>query len=207
MAWRNQNNAHPHGRTPSYYANHRLYPGAYAQPESQTRTSRRVHDGFVLNNNYGLDTTSDDVNSSPYSSPYYINGRFNSDNLVTQRGNSASVQGTKYLLLDTSDEFGLAKIKDEAEYQTTIEMWQGKQIRFELPYNGKVVGNTLTLKNTDGCRGILSIYFSAERDSAPLYETAIDLCKISQDRFEHVTLRSMTVVPAMANPKKKGAFC
>ncbi len=203
MAWRNQNNAHPHGRTPSYYANHRLYPGAYAQPEAQTRTSRRVHDGFVLNNNYGLDTTSDDVNSSPYSSPYYVNGRFNSDNLTTQRGNSASVQGTQYLLLDTSVARGLARIEDEAEYQTTIEMWQGKQIRFELPYKEKIVGNTLTLKNTGGCRGILSIYISAERDSAPLYETAIDLCTISQDRFEHVTLHSMTVVPAMANPKKK----
>ena len=203
MAWRNQNNAHPHGRTPSYYANHHLYPGAYAQPESQTRTSRRVHDGFVLNNNYGLDTTSDDVNSSPYSSPYYINGRFNSDNLVTQRGNSASVQGTEYLLLDTSDDFKLATIEDEADYQTTIEMWQGKQIRFELPYKNKIVGNTLTLKNTGGCRGILSIYISAEKNSTPLYETAIDLCTISQDRFEHVTLHSMTVVPAMANPKKK----
>ena len=98
MAWRNQNNSHPHGRTPSYYAGHRLYPGAYAQPESQTRTSRRVHDGFTINSNYGLDTTSDDINSSQYSSPYYINGRYNSDNLTTQRGNSASVQGIEFLL-------------------------------------------------------------------------------------------------------------
>lgn len=95
MAWRHQNNSHPHGRTKSYYANHPLYPGAYQQPEAQTRTSRRIHDGFTINTNYGLDTVSDDVNSSPYSSPYYINGRYNSDNLTTQRGNSASVQGTK----------------------------------------------------------------------------------------------------------------
>lgn len=201
MAWRNQNNAHPHGRTPSYYANHRLYPGAYAQPEAQTRTSRRVHDGFTLNNNFGLDTTSDDVNSSMYSSPYYINGRYNSDNLTTQRGNSASVQGCEYLLL--SDKFGLSELKDETEYQTTIEMWQGKQIKFTLPYDGKVVGNTLTIKNTGECRGILSVYISAKPDASPLYETAVDLCKVSPDRFEHITLRSMTVVPAMANPKKK----
>ena len=200
-AWRHQNNAHPHGRTPSYYANHRLYPGAYAQPEAQTRTSRRVHDGFALNNNFGLDTTSDDVNSSMYSSPYYINGRYNSDNLTTQRGNSASVQGCEYLLL--SDKFGLSELKDETEYQTTIEMWQGKQIKFTLPYDGKVVGNTLTIKNTGECRGILSVYISAKPDTSPLYETAVDLCKVSPDRFEHITLRSMTVVPAMANPKKK----
>ena len=80
MAFRNQNNSHPKGRVPSYYARNRLYPGAYAQNEVITRTSTRIHDGFTINTNYGLDTTSDDINSSPYSSPYYINGRYNSDN-------------------------------------------------------------------------------------------------------------------------------
>ena len=87
MPLRHQNHSHPHGRVPVYYANNRLYPGSYAQGESQTRTSRRIHDGFMLSSNFGLDTTSDDINSSPYSSPYYINGRYNSDNLITQRAN------------------------------------------------------------------------------------------------------------------------
>ena len=199
MAWRWQNSAHPHGRTPSYYANHNLYPGAYAQPEAQTRTSRRVHDGFVINTNFGLDTTSDDINSSPYSSPYYINGRFNSDNLTTQRGNSASVQGVKFLLSPLERKVDFA----ESDIQTTIELWQGKQIKFEMSYDGKVVGNTITLKNTQECTGILSIYFSTEPDGLPVYETAIDLCEVSSDKFEHYNLHSMTVVPAMANPKKK----
>ena len=212
MAWRNQNNSHPHGRTPSYYANHRLYPGAYAQPEAQTRTSRRVHDGFTINNNYGLDTTSDDINSSPYSSPYYINGRYNSDNLTTQRGNSASVQGTEFLLLPDEvrinkkgETVKLSTTEDfsEDDMQTTIEMWQGKQIKFEIPYDGKVVGNTIMLKNTGECTGILSIYFSTKPDAVPIYETAIDLCKVSSDRFEKYTLHSMTVIPQLANPKKK----
>lgn len=212
MAWRNQNNSHPHGRTPSYYANHRLYPGAYAQPESQTRTSRRVHDGFTINNNYGLDTTSDDINSSPYSSPYYINGRYNSDNLTTQRGNSASVQGTEFLLLPDEvrinkkgETVKLSTTEDfsEDDMQTTIEMWQGKQIKFEIPYDGKVVGNTIMLKNTGECTGILSIYFSTKPDAVPIYETAIDLCKVSSDRFEKYALHSMTVIPQLANPKKK----
>ena len=199
MAWRHQNNSHPHGRTPSYYANHRLYPGAYAQPEAQTRTSRRVHDGFTINNNYGLDTTSDDINSSPYSSPYYINGRYNSDNLTTQRGNSASVQGCELLLSSFENEQEVSL----DDMQTTIEMWQGKQIKFELPYDGKVVGNTIMLKNTGECTGILSIYFSTKPDAVPIYETAIDLCKVSSDRFEKYTLHSMTVIPQLANPKKK----
>lgn len=201
MATRWQNNPHPHGRTPIYYANNRLYNGSYAPTDSQTRTSRRIHDGFVLSQNFGLDTTSDDINSSPYSSPYYINGRYNSDNLITQRANSASVQGVEFLLLPE-------KYRDDSDFseediQTTIEMWQGKQIRFSIPYDGKVVGNTITLKNTGECTGILSIYFSAKPDGVPLYETAIDLCKVSPDRFEHFTLHSMTVVPQMANPKKK----
>ena len=100
MSVRWQNNPHPHGRVPVYYANNRLYPGSYAPTDTQTRTSRRIHDGFSLTNNFGLDTTSDDINSSLYSSPYYINGRYNSDNLITQRANSASVQGVEYLLLD-----------------------------------------------------------------------------------------------------------
>lgn len=200
-AWRHQNNAHPHGRTPSYYANHRLYPGAYAQPEAQTRTSRRVHDGFTLNNNFGLDTTSDDINSSPYSSPYYVNGRYNSDNLTTQRGNSASVQGCEYLLLP--DEYRTVADFSDADIQTVLELWQGKQIKFTVPYDGKVVGNTITLKNTGECTGILSIYFSVRPDAEPIYETSIDLCNVSPDRFEHYELHSMTVVPALANPKKK----
>lgn len=199
MAWRWQNTSHPHGRTPSYYANHRLYPGSYAPNESQTRTSRRVHDGFSITQNYGLDTTSDDVNSSPHSSPYYINGRYNSDNLVTQRGNSASVQGTKRVFIP--DELKDVDDINVTDMQTTIEMWQGKQIRFKLPYSGKVIGNQLILKNTGGCTGILSIYFSTEPDGEPVYETAIDLCKISEDRFEKVELYSMTVVPQQANAK------
>lgn len=201
MAWRWQNNSHPHGRTPSYYAGHRLYPGSYAQTESQTRTSRRVHDGFSITQNYGLDTTSDDVNSSPYSSPYYINGRYNSDNLVTQRGNSASVQGTKRVFFP--DELKDVDDINVTDMQTTIEMWQGKQIRFKVKSHGKVVGNQLILKNTGGCTGILSIYISATPDGEPLYETAIDLCKVSEDTFEKVELYSMTVVPAQVNPKKE----
>lgn len=195
MSTRWQNNPHAKGRVPVYYANNRVYPGSYAPTESQTRTSRRIHDGFVLSQNFGLDTTSDDVNSSPYSSPYYINGRYNSDNLVTQRANSASVQGCEFLLspMDNTVDF------EESDIQTTIELWQGKQIRFKIPYSGKIVGNTITIKNTQQCTGILSIYLSAKPDSAPLYETAVDLCKISPDRFEHVALHSMTVVSPRAN--------
>ena len=199
MSTRWQNNPHPHGRVPIYYANNRLYNGSYAPTEAPTRTSRRIHDGFVLSNNYGLDTTSDDINSSLYSSPYYINGRYNSDNLTTQRANSASVQGTEFLLspLETTADF------TDDGIQTTIEMWQGKQLKFVIPYDGKVVGNTITLKNTDECTGILSIYFSTKEGGEPVYETAIDLCKVSPDRFEHFILHSMTVVPQQANPKKK----
>lgn len=202
MATRWQNNPHPHGRVPIYYANNRQYPGAYAPNISQTRVSRRIHDGFALTNNYGLDTTSDDVNSSLYSSPYYINGRYNSDNLTTQRANSASVQGNKYLLLpeeyrDDDSDFS------KADVQTTLEMWQGKQIKFELPYDGKVVGNTIEIKNTGGSTGILSIFFSTKPDALPIYETSVDLCKVSQDAFEHLKLYSNSVVKPLANPKGK----
>ena len=201
MATRWQNNPHPHGRVPVYYANNRQYPGSYAPTISQTRISRRIHDGFALTNNFGLDTTSDDVNSSLYSSPYYINGRYNSDNLTTQRANSASVQGCAYLLLP--EEYRDDSDFSEGDVQTTIEMWQGKQIKFELPYNGKVVGNTISIRNTGESTGILSIYFSAKPNGEPIYETAVDLCKVSPDRFDHLTLYSMTTVPVLANPRQK----
>lgn len=198
MSYRWQNNPHPKGRVPSYYANNRQYTGSYAPNQSQTRTSRRIHDGFSLAQNFGLDTTSDDINSSPYSSPYYINGRYNSDNLTTQRGNSASVQGSIRLtsVYDVADDF------TSSDIQTYLEMWQGKQIKFEIPYEGKVVGNTLTIKNADGCTGILSIYLSATDGGEPLYEASVDLCDISQDKFEHITLYSNTVVPANASARR-----
>lgn len=196
-AMRFQNAHHTTDRVPGYYANNRLYPGSYARTNWPTRTSRRVHDGLSIDRNFGLDTTSDDIDSSPYSSPYYINGRYNSSNLVTQRGNSASVQGCTRLLSigDTEEDF------TDSDIQTYIEMWQGKQIKFELPYNGKVVGNTLTLKNTDGCTGKLSLYLSAKEDGPVLYETTIDLCKVSMDKFEHFKVYSITTIPATANPK------
>lgn len=201
-AWRAQNNSHPHGRVPGYYSRNRLYPGAYTQNETVTRTGTRVHDGFTINTNYGLDTVSDDVNSSPYSSPYYINGRYNSDNLTTQRGNSASVQGTKKVFLPeeliTRDDIELTQ-----EPEAVIEMWQGKQIKFWIPYDGKVIGNQLILRNTGECTGILSIYFSTSPDGEPVYETAIDLCKVSSDIFEKVELNSMTVVPIHSNPQHR----
>ena len=201
MAYRFQNSPHITGRTPNYYAGNKVYPGAYAPIDTPTRTSRRIHDGFDLTRNYGLDTVSDDLNSSEYSSPYYINGRYNSDNLTTQRGNSASVQGVKLLLMP--DEFKRVEDFSASDKQTTIEMWQGKQVKFVIPYNGKVIGNTITLKNTGGCTGILSIYFSTEKDGVPVYETAIDLCDVSEDKFEHRTLYSILDIPAMANPLKK----
>lgn len=198
-AWRWQNNPRAKGRAPSYYVDRRIYNGVYAQTDVPGRTSRRIHDGFSLTANYGLDTTSDDINSSPYSSPYYINGRYNSDNLTTQRGNSASVQGIERLadVHTEKDDFM------EEDIQTTIEMWQGKQIKFSIPYNGKVVGNTITLKNTGGCTGILSIYFSTKPDGIPIYETAIDLCKVSQDKFEHLELRSILTISSIANVRKR----
>lgn len=200
MATRWQNNPHPHGRVPVYYANNRQYPGAYAPVESQTRVSRRIHDGFALTNNYGLDTTSDDVNSSLFSSPYYINGRYTSDNLVTQRANSASVQGTQFLLSPLEEVDREISVDD---IQTTIELWQGKQIRFVMPYTNKVVGNTILIKNTQESTGILSIYFSDSENGEPLYETSVDLCKVSPDKFDLLTLHSMTVVPRTANPRGK----
>lgn len=199
MAVKFQNDPHTTGQPPSYYANHRLYPGSYARTDWQTRTSRRIHDGFSLQANYGLDTTSDDVNSSPYSSPYYINGRYNSDNLVTQRGNSASVQGTERLLVLREEENDFTK----DDIQTTLEMWQGKQIKFVVPYTNKVIGNTITLRNTGGCTGVLSIYFSAKEDGEPIAETAIDLCTVSEDIFEHRKVYSNLAMPTTANPRGK----
>lgn len=197
MPYRNQNSGRMHDRVPGYYARNKLYPSSYARNEYQTRTSRRVHDGLVLSQNYGLDTTSDDINSSPYSSPFYINGRYNSDQLTTQRGNSASVQGTSRLL-SIHDE--LTDFTD-ADIQTYLTLWQGKQIKFKMNYTGKIVGNTITLKNTDGCTGILSIYLSATENGVPIYETAIDLCDISMDKFEHKQLFSNIVFPKNANPR------
>lgn len=197
MTWRGSNSAYPYDRPKTYYTNNRLYPGSYAPVDAPTRVSRRIHDGFVLDRNYGLDTTSDDLNSSPYSSPYYINGRYNSDNLTTQRGNSASVQGMK-LLTTYGDEYNDFT---ENDIQTTLELWQGKQIKFKIPYSGKVVGATVTLRNTDNCTGILSIYFSATDGGRPIAEVSVDLCKISQDKFEHLTLRPATIVPQEANPR------
>lgn len=201
MAWRYQNNPHAKSKGPSYYANNNLYPGSYARTDVPGRTSRRIHDGFDLTRNYGLDTTSDDINSSIYSSPYYINGRYLADNLTAQRGNSSSVQGIKMLLFP--DRYKRLEDFAESDKQTTIEMWQGKQIKFTIPYNGKVVGNTITLRNTGNCTGILSIYFSTSEDGDPIYETAVDLCNVSQDVFEHLELYSITTIPAMANPRKK----
>lgn len=200
-AYRYQNDPHAKNKGPSYYANNQLYPGSYAQTDVPGRTSRRIHDGFDLTRNYGLDTTSDDINSSPYSSPYYINGRYLADNLVFQRGNSSSVQGIKMLLFP--EEFKRSEDFANEDIQTTLELWQGKQIKFEIPYNGKVVGNTITLRNTGGSSGILSIYFSTKENGAPVYETAIDLCTVSQDIFEHRELYSATTVSAIANPRKK----
>ena len=197
MAYRKQNSPHEHDRVPSYYANNRLYPGSYANTDWLGRSARRVHDGLSIPMNYGLDTTSDDINSSPYSSPYYINGRFNSQDMFTQRSSASSVQGTKRLLSigDIEDDFSR---EDE---QTTIQLWQGKQIKFELPYNGKVVGNTLSIRNTDGCTGILSVYISASEKGQPIYETAVDLCKVSVDFFEHIKLYAMTPIARKANPR------
>ena len=201
MALRFQNNPRAKGKFPSYYTDHKIYNGSYAPTDVPGRTSRRIHDGFDLTRNYGLDTTSDDINSSPYSSPYYINGRYLADNLVFQRGNSSSVQGIKMLLFD--DDFKRAEDFSDSDIQTYLELWQGKQIKFELPYNGKIVGNTITLRNTGGCKGILSIYFSTSEDGVPIYETAIDLCTVSQDIFEHRELYSITTIQAIANPRKK----
>ena len=204
MAVRYQNDPHTKGRVPGYYANNKLYKDAYARTDWQTRVSRRVHDGLSLQMNYGLDTVSDDVNSSPFSSPYYTNGRYNSDNLVTQRGNSASVQGIKRLCdakaEDRDNDF------TKADMQTTIELWQGKQIKFEIPYNrnkGRVIGNTIMLRNTDSCTGILSIYVSNTKDGLPIYETAVDLCDVSTDFFEKKDLYAMTPIQRDANTQGK----
>lgn len=190
-AVRFQNDSHTTGRVPGYYARNRLYKDSYTRNDWPGRTSRRLHDGLTIDRNYGLDTTSDDVNSSPYSSPYYINGRYNSSNLTTQRGNSASVQGTTRLLTvhDEVEDFG------EADVQTTIEMWQGKQIRFSLPYSGKVVGHTVEVQNIGGCKGILSFYFSYTPEGPVIAESAIDLCTVSEDNFEHRKLYMMTPIP------------
>lgn len=200
-ALRYQNNPRAKGKFPSYYTNRTIYSGSYAQTDVPGRTSRRIHDGFDLTRNYGLDTTSDDINSSPYSSPYYINGRYLADNLVQQRGNSSSVQGIKLLLFP--DRYKRMADFSESDQQTTLEIWQGKQIKFEIPYDGKVVGNTITLRNTGGSTGILSIYFSTKENGMPIYETAIDLCSVSRDVFEHRELYSITTIPAIANPRKK----
>lgn len=195
-----QNTHYPKDQVPSYYARNKVYGmGAYARTDWPTRTSRRIHDGLNISQNYGLDTVSDDVNSSPYSSPYYINGRYNSSNVTTQHGNSASVQGTVRLnsIGDIEKDF------TEDDIQTTIDLWQGKQIKFEIPYNGKVIGNTVSIRNSGRCQGLLSIYFSAKDNGPVIAETAIDLCTVSEDHFEHRKLYSNLTIPRTANPRGK----
>lgn len=195
-AWRWQNNQYVKHRAPTYYSRNKLYPDSGAPVESQTRTSRRMHEGLTIDRNYGLDATSDDLNASPYSSPYYVNGRYNSQNLTTQTGNSASVQGSKELLTlyDEPQPFPSGPT-------TTISIWQGKQIRFKMPYSNKIVGTKIQLRNTGGCKGILSIYFSATEGGPILGEVAVDLCGVSQDNFETRTLHMMTPVKWDANPR------
>lgn len=197
MAYRYQNRSDTTNRVPGYYANNKLYPYAYARNDYPTRISRRIHDGLSLDKNFGLDTTSDDLNASPYSSPYYVNGRYNSSNLTTQTGNSASVQGTTELLTVHDDVHDFI----EADIQTHLTLWQGKILKFKVPYDGKVTGVTLTLRNRDACTGILSIYLSASENGPALAEMAIDLCDVSQDEFEHRFLHSMMAVPRRANPR------
>lgn len=199
MSLRNQFQPHVTHRPPTYYANNRLYKNSNAQTDVPGRTSRRIHEGLSVDRNYGLDTTSDDLNSSPYSSPYYVNGRYNASNQVTQTGNSSSVQGTK-LLLTLNDERAPHPVPEVA---TTLKLWQGKQIRFEVPYSGKVVGAILRLKNTGGSTGILSIYLSASKGGPTLAEMAIDLCTVSQDNMEERMLYTMTPVAWDANPRGK----
>lgn len=197
MAIRNQNSKKMHDRVPSYYVDNNLYPAAYTRNEWQTRTSRRIHDGITIDRNYGLDTVSDDINSSPYSSPYYTNGRYHTTESASQRGSSSSVQGIKRLISygDEVEDFS------EEDIMTSIKMWQGKQIKFKLPYTGRIVGTTLSLKNTEGCTGILSVYFSAKDGGPVLAEASIDLCEISMDKFDHITIYPANTVPITANPK------
>lgn len=197
MAYIRSNNSKTTNQVPNFYARNKLYPNSFQNTEWQTRRSRRIHDGLVLSRNYGLDTVSDDINSSPYSSPYYINGRYNSDALVQQRGSSASVQGIKRLADIHSEAEDLKWIGTEAE-GTVIELWQGKQIKFEVQYSGKVVGNTVLLRNPGRCTGVLSMYISTTENGNPIYETAIDLCEISEDKFDKVTVYGGIVVPAPA---------
>lgn len=199
MAYRSQFQPHTTHRPPTYYANNRIYPNSNAPVESQTRISRRVHDGLSVDRNYGLDTVSDDVSSSIYSSPYYVNGRYNSSNQTTQSGNSSSVQGCTRLLTINDR---LAPFPEQ-EFTTTIKLWQGKQIKFELPYNGKIVGTIISLKNTDACQGVLSIYLSAKENGPVLAEMSVDLCTTSQDNFEEHKLYTMTPIAWDANPKGK----
>lgn len=210
MAYRESNNSKTTGQVPNYYARNRLYPGAYQRTEWETRRSRRIHDGFVLSRNYGLDTVSDDINSSPYSSPYYINGRYNSDALVQQRGSSASVQGIKRLASVHSyrlgeEAFDGVEEKGEQGKVPYIELWQGKQIKFKLgeglagkPIGRKIVGNIVALRNVGGCTGILSMYFATSENDQPIYETAIDLCEVSQDRFEKFEVYG--AIPILPDP-------
>lgn len=199
MAVRGQNSKYPRDRIPSYYVNNKQWPGSYTHNDWPSRTSRRIHDGLSIDRNYGLDTVSDDVNSSPYSSPYYINGRYHSFESTSQRGSSSSVQGTVRLASvgDYCTDFS------NSDIQTSIEMWQGKQIKFELPYTGKIIGQTISIKNTYGCTGILSIYLSASDGGPILSETSIDLCRVSMDEFEHFKLYSCNTIPFTANPKGK----
>lgn len=199
MAYRAQFQPHVTHRPPTYYANNRLYRDSNAPTDVPGRTSRRVHDGLSIDRNYGLDTNSDDLNASLYSSPYYINGRYNSLNQATQTGNSASVQGVAPLLMLYNEEFPHAV----PDIPTTLKLWQGKQLKFEVPYKGKVVGTIVRLKNTGGSTGILSIYLSAQKDGPVLAEMAVDLCTVSQDNMEERKLYAMTPVAWDANPRGK----
>lgn len=197
MAYRYANRPDTTNRVPSYYANNKLYPRSYGLNQAPTRTSRRIHDGFSLDRNYGIDTTSDDLNTSPYASPYYINGRYNSNNLTTQTGNSASVPGITRLLTvhDEVNDF------TDDDVECYLKLWQGKQIKFSVPYTEKVVGITILLRNTKASTGVLSVYLSATEDGPVIAEAAVDLCDVSQDVFEKRELYLITPVAQKANPR------
>ncbi len=181
------------GRRLSWWnSQNEIYEGIYARGQSQTRSSRRLHDGLMEAANYGLDADDDDQNTSAFASPYYVNGRYFSKRAKVNRANISSRYGI-YRRICPDER--LVDFTDD-DILTWLKLRQGERWEFQLNCeNNQVIGNTITIRNTGKSKGYLLIEAAQDRELSPDYMTFIALRDLTDEAVHKKLYDINTITP------------
>lgn len=151
----------------------KFYPDVLGRVTANYRSTegRRDRQYTSFYNMLGLNTALDDNHKQDGESPFLRNCRYMGERQEYQAAQVTSRNGSR--LISTYGDVDHFVTANNSE--TTIEMYEGKAIRFQVRHSDTLTRLQLWVNNVEGAHGRMRVLFKTSKDATPVCDTNVPL--------------------------------